>query len=298
MEMQANSHLGGRVLGGIRRHLAAIGAIALIVLQTAMPGNASAEQLRPATLDAFDRYVQLSESEISSADANNAAFLWIDRLPASRRAEFAPKLARGEVLIESLESLSNRKTISVPHGMIHDWIGTVFIPGATLRQTLAFEENYDQHEAIFQPDVVRSKILSHQGDDFVIYYRLRKQKIITSILDTDHSVHYHVVDATHAISGSHTTRIQEVENAGTPSEKLRPVGDDDGFLWRMQTYWRFQEKDGGTYVECRSISLTRDIPEGLGWLVGPFVKSIPQESLTFTLGKTRSALLQQSGARS
>jgi hypothetical protein len=61
----------------------------------------------------------------------------------------------------------------------------------------------------------------------------------------------------------------------------------------MNTYWRFEEKDGGTYVESESISLTRDIPTGLGLLVGPFVNSIPRESLTFTLATTRSAVLER-----
>lgn len=270
----------------------------LILALLAPPEIAGAAELKAETLGAFDRYVQLSENAIRASDGGGAPFLWIDRLPADRRAAALGQLRRGDVVIEPLETLSDGKAISVPAGMIHDWIGTVFIPGATLRQTLAFEENYDQHQAIFQPDVVRSKILSRNGDDFVIYYRLRKQKVITSILDTDHAVHYQLLDAARAVSESRATRIQEVQNAGTANEKLRPVGDDDGFLWRMQTYWRFQEKDGGTYVECRSISLTRDIPEGLGWLVGPFVKSIPHESLTFTLGKTRSALLQHPAAHS
>ena len=100
------------------------------------------------------------------------------------------------------------------------------------------------------------------------------------------------MDSTHAWSRSRTTRIQEVDNAGERDEHLEPAGRDRGFLWRMNTYWRFEEKDGGTYVECQSISLTRDIPPGLGWLIGPYVTSVPRESLTFTLATTRSEVLQ------
>src|SRR5271163_3848194 len=99
------------------------------------------------------------------------------------------------------------------------------------------------------------------------------------------------------MSRSHTTRIQEVENAGKSDERLDPEGHDRGFLWKMNTYWRFEEKDGGTYVECRSISLTRDIPAGLGWLIGPYVTSVPRESLTFTLATTRSAVLDRTASR-
>ena len=273
--------------------LRASGALALCLFTFVTPGSAGAAQLRPETLRAFDRYVQVSESQMAPENAADGTFLYVERLPADQRAAALEQLHRGEVVIEKLESRDAGKTIAVPAGLIHDWIGTVFIPGVTLAQTLALEEDYDHHQEIFKPDVMRSKILRRNGDDFTIYYRLRKKKIITSILDSDHDVHYHLIDATHAASRSHTTRIQEVENAGEASESLKPVGDDDGFLWRMNTYWRFEEKDGGVYVECRSISLTRDIPAGLGWMIGPIVTSIPRESLTFTLGTTRSALLKR-----
>jgi hypothetical protein len=187
----------------------------------------------------------------------------------------------------------HEKPIPVPSGMIHHWIGTVFIPGATLAQTLALEEDYNHHQDYFSPDVMRSKILRHDGNDFLIDLRLYKKKVITTVLDTEHEIHYTLVDSAHAWSRSRTTRIQEVDNAGERDERLQAEGHDRGFLWRMNTYWRFEEKSGGTYVECQSISLTRDIPTGLGWLIGPYVTSVPRESLTFTLATTRSAVLQR-----
>jgi len=217
------------------------------------------------------------------------------------------QLRAGEVVIERLETpdpdAANSdghgrngdpgKPIIVPDGMIHHWIGTVFIPGATLAQTLALEEDYDHHQEYFRPDVMRSKILRHEGNDYAIDLRLYKKKVITTILDTEHDVHYALVDATHAWSRSRTTRIQEVDNAGEPNERLEPEGRDRGLLWRMNTYWRFEEKDGGTYVECQSVSLTREIPTGFGWMIGPYVNSVPRESLTFTLATTRAAVLQR-----
>jgi len=265
-------------------------AEALCLLAFLNPVTTGGVQLKSDTIQAFDRYLQISEAEMPPEDPAAGPFLYVERLPADRREAALEQLHRGDVVIERLETRDGDKAIAVPDGMIHDWIGTVFISGATLAKTLALEEDYDHHDQIFRPDVMRSKILSRNGGDFTIFYRLRKKKVITSILDTDHAVHYHLIDATHAASRSHTTRIQEVENAGAANESLKPVGDDDGFLWRMNTYWRFEEKDGGVYVECRSISLTRDIPTGLGWLIGPMVNSIPRESLTFTLGTTRTAL--------
>ena len=262
------------------------------------PAHVRAEELKPPTIEAFDRYVQLTEANIQSRDASKQPFLWVDSLPADRKPAALADLRAGKVVIERLETLDNGKHIAVPGGMIHHWIGTVFIPAATLAQTLALEQDYDHQQDYFRPDVMRSKILRHDGDDYLVLLRFCKKKVITSVLDTEHEVHYTTIDAAHAASRSHTTRIQEVENAGEPNEKLEPVGQDRGLLWRMNTYWRFEERDGGTYVESQSISLTRDIPAGLGWLIGPFVNSIPRESLTFTLATTRAAVLERIAAHS
>ena len=265
----------------------------------ALAAPAGAEDLRAKTVDAFDRYVRLTEAQIDSGLTRHDPYLWVESLPGDRRAAADAQLRAGQVVIERLDTRDPNdpgKSIAVPDGMIHHWIGTVFVPGATLAQTLAFEEDYDHHEDYFRPDVMRSKILRHNGNDFTIELRLYKKKVITTVLDTEHEVHYTLVDSTHAWSRSRTTRIQEVDNAGEKDERLEPAGHDRGFLWRMNTYWRFEQKDGGTYVECQSVSLTRDIPACLGWLIGPYVTSVPRESLTFTLATTRSAVLKRVAA--
>ncbi len=283
---------------GITRHVArklgsrARGfAVFALVILLAAPPPASAVELEKITVEAFDRYVRLSEARMEEESQSGAPFLWVDRLPQERREAAYTQLRQGRVVIERLETLADGKAIPVPDGLIHHWIGTVFIPGASLAETLALLEDYDHHHDYYKPDVTRSKILQHSGNDFLVYLRFHKKKVLTSVLDTDHEIHYFPIDATHAASRSRTTRIAEVENPGEPDERLKPVGDDRGFLWRMNTYWHFEQKDGGTYVECQSISLTRDIPTGLGWLIGPYVQSVPRESLTFTLGATRAALL-------
>jgi hypothetical protein len=270
---------------------AALAAISFFVLP------ADAADLKPQALDAFNRYAQLTEAQMDASLARREAYLHVDALPEDRRSAAYAQLREGKVVIERLEMLDQGRQIQTPGGMIHDWIGTVFIPGATLAQTLALDQDYDHHQDIFRPDVMRSKILRHSGDDFLVLLRLYKKKVITTVIDTEHEVHYTLMDGTHAQSRSHTTRIQEVDNAGQSDESLEPEGHDRGFLWKMNTYWRFEEKDGGTYVECRSISLTRDIPAGLGWLIGPYVTSVPRESLTFTLATTRSAVLERTASR-
>jgi hypothetical protein len=281
------------LMAGKKRSIARKTLSVILAALFSLSVSANAADLKPETLAAYKHYLQITEAQVDSELARGEPYLWVDSLPASSRAADYAELRKGNLVIERLETLDRGKTISVPGGLVHHWIGTVFIPGATLAQTLDFMQDYNHKQDYFQPDIQRSKILRRDGDDFLVNLRFYKKKVITTVIDTDHQVHYHLVDPTHAWSRSHTTRIQEVENSGDATERLEPQGHDRGFLWSMDTYWRFQEKDGGTYVECQSLSLTRDIPTGLGWMVGPFVTSVPRESLTFTLVTVRSAELRQ-----
>lgn len=179
--------------------------------------------------------------------------------------------------------------MEVPDGLIHDWVGAVFIPGTTLEKTLALVQDYDSHKNIYA-EVIDSKLLHRDGNEFKVYLRLRKKKVLTVVMNTEHDVRYYPVDPTRWRSRSYSTRIAEVANPGEPNEHELPPGTGQGFLWRLYSYWRFQERDGGVYVECEAISLTRDVPTGLGWLVVPIIRNLPRESLVNTLGATRAAL--------
>jgi len=111
------------------------------------------------------------------------------------------------------------------------------------------------------------------------------------VLDTEHAVHYQRRDETRWWSRSRSVRIAEVQDPGTPSEKTLPPDTGRGYLWRLNSYWTFQELDGGVYVEIEAISLTRDVPRGLRWLVDPIVRTLPRESLADTLRATRIGAL-------
>ncbi len=243
--------------------------------------NVSADQLKPQTVAAFDRYVQLTEYRMAN-DLRQGSFL-----------EGDPDLARlkqGEIIVERLHTEDAGQSVAVPNGLIHHWRGTMFVPGATLQQTLDFLEDYDNQYKFYAPDVERSKLIHRNGNDFKIFLRLRKHKVITVVLNTDSDVKYTLIGPDRAASESRSTRIAEVENAGKPNESEKPVGNDSGFMWRLNSYWRFLQSDGGIYIQLEAISLTREIPAGLNWLIGPFVTSIPKESVTFTLSHTRDAL--------
>jgi hypothetical protein len=193
--------------------------------------------------------------------------------------------------VEHIRLDRDGKKVEAPDALIHHWVGVVFVPGATVAQVLALVQDYDQHAVVYKPEVMRAKVLEHKGEEYKVFFRFLKKKVLTVILDTDHEVHYRMLGPRRAVSRSWTTRIAEVESPGKPDESLKPVGNDSGFMWRLDTWWRFEERDGGTYVQCETVSLSRDIPFGLAWMIGPFVKSIPKESLAFTLGTTRSTVI-------
>jgi hypothetical protein len=223
-------------------------------------------------------------------------FLRLDDLPASERQTDSARLRNGEVITGKMETMDQGRAISIPGGLIHHWVGTVFIPGASLAQTLAFLEDYSDQYKFYAPEVTESKLLERDGNHFKVFLRLRETKVVTVVLNTNYDVKYVPIAADRAASYSYSTRIAEVENAGQPDESEKPVGDDSGFLWRLNSYWRFLQRDGGVYIQLEAISLTRDIPSGLGWLIEPFVTSIPKESLVFTLEHTRDALKSKNGA--
>lgn len=247
-----------------------------------MVQSANVVALKPKTLQAFDEYVRASEEAMHPSLSGHGAFLWSD-LNSTR----AQQVRQGQVVAQLWAGDAPAR---VPNGLIHDWIGAVFVPDVTVEQALSLVQNYDNHQNIYKPEVMESKLISHDGNDFKIFLRLLKKKIITVVLDTDHDVHYAMLDDKRWSCRSITTRIAEVEEAGTPKETVHEPDTGYGFLWRLYSYWRFDQKNGGVTLECRAISLTRDIPMGLGWIIEPIVRTLPQESLIHTLDATRQAL--------
>ena len=254
--------------------------------------TAGAAELSTEAAQGFDQYVHLTERRMQGELAPDAVFLWIDGLPEPRRSEAYARLLRGEVISARLQTSNTPGHPATPGALIHHWVGTIFLPGASLRQALALVQDYDHHSEYYKPEVEKSKTIDRAGDDFKVYYRLVQKKIITVVLDTEFSVRYHQLDAARAFSDSNSIRIAEVAHAGDANEQSMPPGKDDGFLWRLNSYWRFSEKDHGVYIQCEAVSLTREIPAGLNWLIAPFIESIPKESLEFTLQATRKALLR------
>lgn len=248
------------------------------------PGGATAAELQQGTIDAFNRYVAAYEAQSAAGP-----FLWIDGNSAAQRQ--GRETARtGGLVMERIQVRSGGREIDIPDGVVHHWLGSVFVPGANVDKALALLQAYDRHGDIYKPSIARSRLLSRDGDTFRFFLRFYARKVITVVLNSEHEARFTREDATRARSRIVSTRIAEVENPDTPQEREKPVGNDGGFLWRLNSYWRVVERDGGVYVQCETISLTRSIPLGLNWIVGPFVTSVPRELLSFTLVTSRAAL--------
>jgi hypothetical protein len=260
-----------------------------LLLGAVAGASLTAAELQPRTIAAFDRYVRATEARLKTEP-----FLWMDRLPPARRMEVLALVRTNMLAIEALHTLEGDREIDVPGGLIHHWVGTAFVAGATLDRTLAILQDYDRHERIYAPVVAGSRLLSRQGDRFRVFLRFRMKKVITVVVNSEHDAIFTRGAPDRAEGWIRSTKIAEVENADEPGEREKPVGQDGGYLWRLNTYWRLLARDGGVYIQCESVSLTRGIPVGVGWLVRPFVTSIPRESLTFTLETTRKQLVSAS----
>jgi hypothetical protein len=266
--------------------------VAGIVVLALLTITLVAAELQPQTVAAFDRYVRATEAQMVPDP-----FLRVDGLSAVARRAALAELSRGEVYIERLSTQEAGKSIDVPGGLIHHWLGAVFVPGATLAQAVDLMQDYDRHAEIFRPAIARSRLVSRDGDAFQVELRFYMKKVITVVVNTQNEARFTRLGSDRVQSRIYSLRIAEVADPGTPQERERPVGHDGGYLWRLYTYWRFLERDGGTYVQCEAISLTRGIPFVLGWLIGPFVTSIPRESLAFTMETTRKTLAGPRSAR-
>jgi hypothetical protein len=263
---------GSKVTRVSRTHVCAL----LWLLFAALAAQA---ELKPETTAAYQKYIAALDLQMAAQNHSQSGFLWIDRDPSRLQA-----VRRGEIVTQQVKSLS------VPDGMIQHWIGGVFLPGATLAQVVRVDQDYADYGKIYGPDVSRVKVLSHDGNHFVVAYRITKMKVLTAVEDTVHAIDYVPLGPTRMAVQSRSESVRQVENAGKPSERDLAEGEGSGFLWAMNSYWRMEERDGGVYVECEAITLSRDVPFGLGALVDPMLQSFAEESLKKTIEAKRQAV--------
>ncbi len=238
--------------------------------------------LKPETIKEFDQYAKSVELAVQQRIQGQKPFLWMDEDPRQRT-----EVRTGEILLHQFDG----DPVKIDDGLVHDWIGAMFIPGVELETVVDFLLSYDRHVDIY-PEVLEAELL--EKNDNVVRSRMRtsKKKVLTVVLDMELETRIESVSDQRTLLRSYSTRISEVKDAGTPEEKVLPDGEGTGFLWRLYSYWRLEEADDGVFAELETLSLTRGIPAGLGFVIKPFIRNVPRESITSTLQATRLALTQ------
>jgi hypothetical protein len=229
----------------------------------------------------FDQYTAQVEARLKKQHGSAQGFL----VPA----DWA-RVKSGELVNERVNTAA---TPDLPGALLYHWRGTAFVPGTAAADFEQLMRNFDAYPKVYAPQVLRAKVEEHDGNHYVVQMRVEQKHVITVVLDTAYGVSFEPGSSGAGARGysiSRSMHIDEIESPGTANEKVLDANHEHGFLWRLNTYWSWDERDGGLYMQIETVSLTRSVPAGLGWAIGPFVESIPRQSLEFTLNATAAAL--------
>jgi hypothetical protein len=247
------------------------------------PAQSTANDLKEQTLAAWDGYVN-SASSRAVARAKESPFLRIDEVPERRG-----QVRAGETTVWRE---SEGHPAKVPHGLIHDWMGSVFIPKVTIADVFEVLRDYDRYAQVYTPAVIEANRLgSEENADRFSMLLMQKVLFVTAATKGEYETRYVQVDAKRWYSISRSTRLQSVENFGQPDMRELPPDQGPGYVWRLFTFTKFEESDGGVFIELEAIGLSRDVPMLVRWLVDPIVEHLPKNSLQVTLDETKNAVL-------
>ena len=249
-----------------------------------------AAELKPRTVAAWTDYVAATEARIAEELAAGDRFLVMDAQAPDDAAAERAALRSGRVVVTKMRTRhAGGKEIDVPKGAIHHWRGAMFVPDVTLDEVLA-NARRSADEDHLQEDVLESRILSQGPDTMTVFLKVKRKKLITVVFNTEHAVEYSRHGPAHASSASRATKIVELIDPETPNEREKPEGQDRGFLWRLNSYWRYSAVDGGVFVECESLTLSRSIPVVLRVFIGRLINTAARESMDRTLESMRTRL--------
>ena len=248
------------------------------------------------TLLASARQNESGEADVALQASSNRKLLLVARTKTGE-AEIH-KFWTDEVVMRSGEAIIVRVTDPISSSlhaglagaMLHHWRGTAFAPKATAVDFERLMRDFNSYPQHFAPQVVQAEVCSERGNSIEAWIRIRQKHVITVVMDTTYEVTFGQLDIRHGYSISRSTRIDEIASPGTHAEHRQSATEEHGFLWRLNTYWSYEEREGGLYLQIEAVSLTRSIPSGLGWAIGPYIESIPRESMEFTLNSARQAL--------
>jgi hypothetical protein len=247
----------------------------------ANPPGSMAEP-RAEAISAFNTYVNAVESRLARQHQSVNDFLAPALTPQEEK-----RLQQGELIINPITPVTGSP---LPEALLHDWRGTAFVAGAKAADFERLMRDISAYPRVYSPEVMQAKVLMQQGDHLQAIMRIRQHHVLTVVVDTTYDITFGRLDAQHGYSISRSIKVSEIASPGATDEHVLGPDQEHGFLWRLNSYWTYEERDGGLYMQIESVSLTRSIPTGLGWIVQPFTEKVPRESLEFTLRSTCNAL--------
>lgn len=255
-----------------------VGTAVLLILAATLSSKAA--ELNPETVTAWDHYIQAQSARV--ANSQPGSFLWSDQSPDRIR-----RLRHGEILVAPL----GQNPKAVPHGLIHHWIGAIFLPNTGLDDVLRVVRDYDKYKQFYAPNVIDSRLLHQAGADDAFSMRMLNKAVVAKFaLDAEFQSSYVPLDQNRWYSVGYSTRVREIEQYGEADQHELPPNTGHGFIWRLYNVSRFEQRDGGVYVELEAVALSRDVPATLRWLVNPVVRRASKGSMLVSLQKTQAAV--------
>jgi hypothetical protein len=251
------------------------------------PATSEGAELKKETQQAWDAYIQTANSQM--VNRTHGPFLWVDEVP-----DRSNSVRDGKILVSPIGQQNPKP---VPYGLIHDWIGAAFIPDAKLEDVLSAARDYDHYKEFYKPNVIDSKSLGTAGTCDKYSMLLANHEIVASTaLEGEYEACYHRLGDRRWYSIAHTTRLQEIRRYTWPGAEELPVDQGSGYIWRIYSLTRFEERDGGVYVELEVIVLSRDIPVAVRWVVNPIVRKVSRNAMLSSLRQMEEAVDSTAGA--
>jgi hypothetical protein len=259
-------------------------AVALLLFAAGVfPVEADAAALQQETVAAWDQEVRAANANLRERVRSGGSFLW-----TFENAERAARVQSGEIVVVAAPGQNPKK---VPGGLIHHWMGAAFIPSFRLDDILNIVHDYDRYQEFYRPNVVKSAAIARNGpEDRFSMMLMNKALFLKTVLDADYQSTNVRVDERRFYSVSQTTRVQEIEEFGESGERRVPEGQGTGYIWKLHSIARFEQREGGVYVEIEAMALSREIPMAVRLVADPIVRRVARNSLLTSLQQTKAAL--------
>jgi hypothetical protein len=270
--------------------MAPIASLCMLLCLAAAGGAAEAAELTKETTRAWDRYFAWADEKVQRELQDPKIFLIQNALPAGDQASVQRQLESGQIAVRQMYNVSPPgANFKIPGGEIHHWWGAIMLRNTSLARLLEFLQDYDNHGGRFA-DVEKSRLISKNGNRYRFFFRVRRSKsFVTAYYNTEQECLYTLYGPTRASSQSLATKIAELDNPGTASEREKTPGNDRGFLWRLASWWRFEQRGNNVVIELESASLSCSIPLFVKIIPGlsGYIRSTPRESLESVLNSIR-----------